>query len=82
MVDDIGHAVLQRRVARWVSLPLAAVDRKARNRKGVAAQCRVEKPMVGLTAIGRLDGDGLSVPGTGTFSRTVRSPLSRFIART
>jgi hypothetical protein len=29
-----------------------------------------------------LEGDGLSVPGTGTLSITVSSPLSRFIAST
>jgi len=45
--DDIGHAVLQRR-GREMGQPAARrVDRKARHRKAVAAQRRVEKPMVG-----------------------------------
>jgi hypothetical protein len=37
---------------------------------------------LGLTAIDMLVGDGLSVPGIGTLAIIVRSPLSRFIAKT
>ena len=33
-----------------------------------------------MTAIGMLEGDGLSVPGTGTLSSKLKSPPSRFIA--
>jgi hypothetical protein len=36
----------------------------------------------GLVAIGRLAGDGFSVPGTGTFSIRSSAPVARFIAIT
>jgi hypothetical protein len=49
---------------------------------GSLRSCAYRKCLSGLVAIGRLAGDGLSVPGTGVFSISSSAPVARFIART
>ena len=69
-------------VATCASRPVARSIAKLDAGKSSLRNAAKMKRRSGVTAIGMLAGDGLSVPGTATLSIIVSSPLSRFIAKT
>ncbi len=81
--DDICHGAEQRRDGEVRQPAAGRIDGKAGCREGWAAQ-RVEEPRSGLTAIGRLVGDGrarsirLSVLLSGSISKAKISLVSAF----